>query len=43
MIKVREGTSITLTTPLGEVQAGAIVLATNGYMKAKSTGKHSKN
>ena len=31
VIKVREGTTITLTTPLGEVQAKAIVLATNGY------------
>jgi gamma-glutamylputrescine oxidase len=29
--KISEGATITLTTPLGEVQAKAIVLATNGY------------
>lgn len=31
VLKVHEGRSITLTTPQAEVQAGAIVLATNGY------------
>ncbi|MFN8373018.1 MAG: FAD-dependent oxidoreductase [Anaerolineae bacterium] len=29
--KIREGATITLTTPQGEVRAKAIVLATNGY------------
>lgn len=31
VLKVREGRTITLTTPNGEVTANAIVLATNGY------------
>jgi len=31
VLKVQEGKTITLTTPGGTVQAGAIVLATNGY------------
>lgn len=31
VLKVREGATITLTTPQGEVNAKAIVLATNGY------------
>lgn len=31
VLKIREGKTITLTTPEGEVQAKAIVLGTNGY------------
>lgn len=31
VLKIREGAGYTLTTPFGEVQAKAIVLATNGY------------
>lgn len=31
VLKVSEGTTITLTTPQGEVRAKAMVLATNGY------------
>jgi gamma-glutamylputrescine oxidase len=31
VLKIREGSTITLTTPEGEVQAKAIVLGTNGY------------
>lgn len=31
VLKVREGTTITLTTPHAEVKAGAMVLALNGY------------
>jgi glycine/D-amino acid oxidase-like deaminating enzyme len=31
VLKIREGRTITLTTPEGEVRAKAIVLATNGY------------
>lgn len=31
VLKIREGSTITLTTPQGEVQAKAIVLGTNGY------------
>jgi glycine/D-amino acid oxidase-like deaminating enzyme len=31
VLNIREGTTITLTTPHAEVQAKAIVLATNGY------------
>lgn len=31
VLKIREGSTITLTTPNGEVQAKAIVIATNGY------------
>ena len=31
VVRVREGSTHTLTTPQGEVQAKAIVLATNGY------------
>lgn len=34
VLKVREGASYTLTTPQGEVQAKAIVVATNGYTGA---------
>ncbi|HRA66718.1 MAG TPA: FAD-binding oxidoreductase [Caldilinea sp.] len=34
VLKVHEGRTITLTTPQGEVQAKAIVLATNGYTGA---------
>ena len=33
-LKIREGAGYTLTTPFGEVQAKAIVLATNGYTGA---------
>ncbi|MDJ0753100.1 MAG: FAD-dependent oxidoreductase [Ardenticatenaceae bacterium] len=31
VLKIREGSTITLTTPEGEVKAKAILLATNGY------------
>src|SRR6476646_1306224 len=31
VLKIQEGSTITLTTPEGEVQAKAIVLGTNGY------------
>lgn len=31
VLKIREGSTISLTTPEGEVEARAIVLATNGY------------
>ncbi len=31
VLKIREGSTITLVTPEAEVQTGAIVLATNGY------------
>ncbi len=31
VLKIREGSTITLTTPQGEVRAKAIVLGTNGY------------
>ncbi len=31
VLKIREGSTITLTTPEGEVRAKAIMLATNGY------------
>lgn len=31
VLKIREGSTITLTTPQGEVRAKAIVIATNGY------------
>ena len=31
VLRVQEGGTMTLTTPLGEVQAKALVLATNGY------------
>lgn len=34
VLRVQEGKRIRLTTPLGEVEAGAIVLATNGYTGA---------
>jgi gamma-glutamylputrescine oxidase len=34
VLRVREGDGITLTTPLGEIHAKAIVLATNGYTGA---------
>jgi glycine/D-amino acid oxidase-like deaminating enzyme len=34
VLRVQEGRRIRLTTPQGEVEAGAIVLATNGYTGA---------
>lgn len=34
VLKIREGATVTLTTPGGEVRAKAVVLATNGYTGA---------
>ena len=34
VLRIREGLKVTLTTPQGEVEADAIVLATNGYTGA---------
>jgi glycine/D-amino acid oxidase-like deaminating enzyme len=34
VLRIREGPTITLTTPGGEVRAGAVVLATNAYTPA---------
>jgi glycine/D-amino acid oxidase-like deaminating enzyme len=40
VVRVREGTTITLTTPAGEVRAKTIVLATNAYTPALGYFRH---